>query len=78
MTIYTTIANIGKSFISIFAEVEVLCKKQFCNTQCQSIVTNGIFKFVAVDKSGAPTSVISKLRKEPTKEIKKLLEEKNN
>ncbi len=74
VTIYTTITNVGKSSISIFVEVEVLCKKQFCNTGCQSIVTDGVFKFVAIDKNRRPTPVIENLRSEPTEELKKLIE----
>lgn len=73
VTIHTTINKIGKSSIAIYVEADVLCRKPHCDTRCEMRVTDAIFTFVAVNKSGVPIDVRSVLRNNLPQEVEKLL-----
>ncbi|NEW59685.1 acyl-CoA thioesterase [Sulfurovum sp. bin170] len=64
VTIHTTVTKIGKSSVTVYVEADVLCRKQFCNENCEMRVTDATFIFVAVDKSGQPIPVASVLRRD--------------
>lgn len=73
VSIHTTTNKIGKSSITIYVEADVLCRKPHCDTRCELQVTNAMFTFVAVNKSGEPIDVRSALRNNLPQEVEKLL-----